>query len=68
MAKNSFEDLVDEATRQIHSRLLEGGGKSMRSAVHMWMVAAINWEKENKKNVRKSNKNTPHFPSHSRLR
>lgn len=52
MKKVKFEDLVDEAARQIHSRLLEGGGKEMKAAIHMWMVAAINWEKEvNKKNA-----------------
>ena len=39
----TFEELVDEAARSIHSRLLEGGSKEMKSAIYLWMSTAIRW-------------------------
>ena len=44
----TFDELVKLATIQIHSALLEGGGKSMKSSVWMWMNQAINWNKGQK--------------------
>ena len=41
-----FAELVDEATREIHSGLLEGGGKEMRNRVWLYLNTAINWSKE----------------------
>lgn len=45
----SFEELVDFATRNIHSALLVGGGKEMKSAVYMSMDRAITWYIEQQK-------------------
>jgi hypothetical protein len=39
----TFEELVAQATLGIHAALLEGGGKGMRGAVHMWLARAIEW-------------------------
>jgi hypothetical protein len=41
----TYNELVEEATREIHSALLEGGGRNMRSTVHMWLNQAILWDK-----------------------
>ena len=39
----TFDELVDEATRKIHSGLLAEGGKGMRSEVYTWLDRAIRW-------------------------
>lgn len=44
-----FQEMVEYATCQIHSALLEGGGTKMRGAVHTWMAYAIRWNEEKKK-------------------
>ena len=41
-----FKDLVDEATREIHSSLLEGGGERMRTTIYTYMAHAIRWSRE----------------------
>jgi hypothetical protein len=45
----SFQELVDFAAIQIHTALLEGGGKAMKAALHLWMGQAILWSKYPKK-------------------
>ena len=42
----TYQELVDKASRDIHSNLLETGGRGMRQAVHQWMHTAIIWNKE----------------------
>ena len=44
----TFEDIVDEATRQIHTALLEGGGKAMKAKVHTYLSYIIQWNQEYK--------------------
>lgn len=44
---NSFDEMVEEATRSIHSALLEGGGKEMKSRVFLWLSTAIQWSMNN---------------------
>jgi len=39
----TFDELVDMATRRIHSALLEGGGKEMKSEVYTMLSNAIIW-------------------------
>jgi hypothetical protein len=39
--KVNFNEFVDEATRQIHSALLEGGGKEMRLKVFLYISSAL---------------------------
>lgn len=46
----TFEELAEYAALQIHSALLEGGGKAMKGAVHLWLGQTILWSKL-KKNV-----------------
>lgn len=38
----TFNEFVDTATQQIHSALLEGGGKQMRSSVHALVATVLN--------------------------
>jgi len=55
----TFEELVDRASREIHSALLEGGGRSMKASIHMWMSQAIYWDKihsEKEKKEKRSDK------------
>jgi hypothetical protein len=49
MVKLTFEELVAQATLGIHSALLEGGGYSMKSAIHTWMAHAIEWSRRDEK-------------------
>jgi hypothetical protein len=44
----TFDELVELATQRIHSALLEGGGKSMKTAVHMWLQQAMLWNEGQK--------------------
>jgi len=44
----SFEELVDYVTMRIHLGLLEGGGKGMKSTVHMWLSQTIVWSQGQK--------------------
>lgn len=39
----TFDELVEEATRRIHSALLDGGGKEMKSKIFLYMSSAIQW-------------------------
>ena len=39
----TFNELVDEATRDIHSALLEDGGKGMKRAVFLWLSTTAQW-------------------------
>lgn len=39
----TFEELVDEATRDIHASLLEDGGKGMKNAVFKWLSTTAQW-------------------------
>ncbi len=39
----TFQELVDEATADIHMSLLEGGGKGMKASVHKWMSTIAQW-------------------------
>ncbi len=42
----TFNELVDEATRNIHSGLLENGGKGMKDCVYMWLANTAIWATE----------------------
>ena len=42
----TYQELVDRASRDIHSNLLETGGQGLKSSVHQWMHTAIIWNKE----------------------
>ncbi len=44
----TFEELVDNVSRDLHSALLEGGGKEFKARVHLWLGQAIYWSKESK--------------------
>jgi len=39
----TFGDIVDAATRNIHSALLEGGGKRMREQVWIELNTVLHW-------------------------
>lgn len=41
-----FSEFVEDSTRYIHSALLEGGGKSMKTAVWAVVTSALNREKD----------------------
>ena len=45
----SFEELVTIATHDVHSNLLEGGAKGMKSAIHKWMAVTLNWQEDQKR-------------------
>jgi hypothetical protein len=45
----TFEQLVDDMTQIVHSRLLISGGKGLRSGVFTAMQQAITWQEDNKK-------------------
>lgn len=47
--KLSFDELVKMHTRNIHSALLESGGKGMETMVHNAMSWAIQWNIERTK-------------------
>ena len=40
----TFDDLVNESAVRIHSALLEGGGREMKSALHQCMAKALEWK------------------------
>ncbi len=42
----TFDELVDEATRKIHSGLLENGGKGMKDEVYSWLAKTADWATE----------------------
>lgn len=42
----TFEELVDHVSRDLHSGLLEGGGKELKARVHLWIGQAIYWQHE----------------------
>ena len=44
----TFEELVEIAAIRIHSALLVGGGKEMKSEIFTWMSNAIRWSHEKK--------------------
>lgn len=44
----TFNDLVQEAAREIHSALLEDGGKGLRREIHLQLDKAIRWDRENR--------------------
>ncbi len=48
----SYTELVTYVTAQLHDGLITGGGKEMKSRVHLWLGQAIQWNKaqEAKKN------------------
>tara|TARA_R110000824_G_scaffold139758_2_gene305140 strand:+ start:1690 stop:1845 length:156 start_codon:yes stop_codon:yes gene_type:complete len=39
----SYTELVDHATREIHSGLLKDGGTGLRDAVLLWLGQAVVW-------------------------
>ena len=43
LEENTFNELVDAATRDIHNALLEDGGKGMKRAVFTWLSTAAQW-------------------------
>ena len=43
LVEHSFNDLVEEATRDIHNALLEDGGKGMKRAVFTWLSTTAQW-------------------------
>ena len=45
LEQQSFDELVDQASRRIHSELLAGGGKFMKNEIHLWMAQAILWSR-----------------------
>lgn len=44
----TLRELADEASRDIHSNLLEAGGKGLYLAVFKWLDTAIRWNEERK--------------------
>jgi hypothetical protein len=42
----TLDELVDEATRKIHSGLLENGGNGMKDQVYVWLVNTAIWATE----------------------
>ena len=42
----TFDELSDHIYREVHSALLEGGGKKMKLAIELWMNHTIKWNKE----------------------
>jgi hypothetical protein len=52
----TFDELVTSQTLAIHSTLLEGGGKSMKAAVHWAMVSVLNWRAEKDQEEKDSGK------------
>lgn len=50
----TYSELVDDATRAIHSALLEGGGRNMRGAVHTWLNQAILWDRRDQQKQKKT--------------
>jgi len=65
LADLTFDELADENARYIHSALLEGGGKTMKSAVHAAMCTTLRWRVEHDEKlahdleVEKSKQNKP---------
>jgi hypothetical protein len=39
----TFDELVEEATIKIHSALLEGGGKAMKSEIYTQLANTCSW-------------------------
>lgn len=39
----SFDELVDDAARDIHSSLLESGGAGLKNAVYKWLNTTAYW-------------------------
>lgn len=52
----TFEELVKNAALEIHSALLESGGKGLKGSLHVWMGQAIYWNNLQDKNWGKLNK------------
>lgn len=48
MAFKTFDELATYAALEIHNALLEGGGKSMKASVHMWLGQAVHWHNQQK--------------------
>lgn len=47
----SYEEMVDEATREIHDGLLQNGSVGMRRAIHTYLSTALRWkEAQDKRN------------------
>ena len=38
---DTYEEFVDYVTQQVHSALLEDGGKGMRRSIHRWLNQAL---------------------------
>jgi len=49
----TFEELVADAARNAHDRLLTDGGKGLKGAMHVWMATAIRWSEEQQKKKKK---------------
>lgn len=45
----TFQELVNEASVDVHGDLLIKGGEGMKSAIFRWMYTAIEWNKEQEK-------------------
>lgn len=45
----TFDELVAEASRNAHDRLLTNGGNGLKTAMHIWMDTAIRWRELQKK-------------------
>ena len=41
--QHTFQEIVDEATRQIFDGLINRGTKGMKDAIHISLVRAIDW-------------------------
>jgi hypothetical protein len=52
----TFQELVDEMTRQAHDGLLTGGGKGLRLAIFGAMGVAMEWRREQDKKEKESKK------------
>ena len=52
LEKFTFEELISEATRRIHTGLLEGGSTGMQTQVHLWLDQAIRWSEVSKHSLR----------------
>jgi hypothetical protein len=42
----TFDDIIRDATLDIHQSLLIGGSKEMRASIHKWLSYAILWNKK----------------------
>lgn len=52
----TFEELIDQATRDAHDGLLREGGKGLRSSIYTWGMNVIRWRADLEKEANKGKK------------